>query len=276
VGGTLADPGAAALVVEDVSIAFGGLLALDAVSLRVEPGEVVGVIGPNGAGKTTLFNVVSGFVTPSEGRIAIGGRTMRRLHPHQLARLRVGRTLQGVGLWPQLTVLENVMAGAQVTSRAGLGSALLGLWRSSRDEDRLAARAHEALAQLRVDDVAGRLPSTLPYATQKRVALARALVGQPTLLLLDEPASGLSDAELDELGGLLHELAHRMAIVLVEHHMDLVMAVCDRVVVLDAGRVIASGTPDEVKADPAVTAAYLGDLDAASSGSARTGGDAGC
>jgi len=254
----VANAGAPALIVEDVTVTFGGLRALDEVSLSVAPGEITGVIGPNGAGKTTLFNVVSGFVSPDEGRIVLDGRPRRRLRPHQLVKLGVGRTLQGIGLWSQLTVLENVMAGAQVSARAGLGAALLGVSRSSRDERRLAARAQSLLDELQVGDVAGRLPPTLPYAIQKRVALARTLVAEPTLLLLDEPASGLSDAELASLGRLLRELAKRMAIVLVEHHMDLVMSVCDRVVVLDTGSVIAEGTPDEVKGNPLVTAAYLG------------------
>ena len=268
----MAKAGVPALIVEDVTVAFGGLLALDSVSLSVDPGEIIGVIGPNGAGKTTLFNVVSGFVSPKEGRIVLGGRAMRRLRPHQLTKLGVGRTLQGIGLWSQLTVLENVLAGAQVAARAGLGAALLGARRSSRDEQALADRARSLLEELQVGDVAYRLPPTLPYATQKRVALARTLIASPTLLLLDEPASGLSDAELDSLGQLLHDLATRMAIVLVEHHMDLVMSVCDRVVVLDAGRMIATGTPDEVKGDPAVTAAYLGgDVEAVAAGGSGDG-----
>jgi branched-chain amino acid transport system ATP-binding protein len=263
----VAKAGVPALIVEDVTVTFGGLRALDEVSLSVDPGEITGVIGPNGAGKTTLFNVISGFVSPNAGRIVIGGRQQRRLRPHQLAKLGVGRTLQGIGLWSQLTVLENVMAGAQVAARAGLGAALLGARRSSRDERALADRARSLLEELEVGDVADRLPPTLPYATQKRVALARTLVASPTLLLLDEPASGLGEAELDSLGERLRELAKRMAIVLVEHHMDLVMSVCDRVVVLDAGTVISTGTPDDVKADPAVTAAYLGgEIEPASAG----------
>ena len=273
----MAEAGVPALIVEDVTVTFGGLRALDEVSLSVDPGEITGVIGPNGAGKTTLFNVISGFVSPNAGRVVIGGRQPRRLRPHQLAKFGVGRTLQGIGLWSQLTVLENVMAGAQVAARAGLGAALLGARRSSRDERALADRARSLLEELEVGDVADRLPPTLPYATQKRVALARTLVASPTLLLLDEPASGLSEAELDSLGERLRDLAKRMAIVLVEHHMDLVMSVCDRVVVLDAGTVISTGTPDDVKADPAVTAAYLGgEVEPASAGHGGGGGpDAG-
>jgi branched-chain amino acid transport system ATP-binding protein len=254
----VANTGTEVLSVHDVSVSFGKLAALQSVSLSVTVGEVVGVIGPNGAGKTTLFNAISGFVPLQSGRVVLGGREQRRVRPYQLSKLGVGRTLQGVGLWPGLTVLENVMAGAQVSARAGLVSALLGGLRSSRDEDALAARALAVLEELQVDGLADRLPPTLPYATQKRIALARTLVSSPSLLLLDEPASGLSDTELESLGDLLRRLKQRMGIVLVEHHMDLVMSVCDRVVVLDVGCVIATGTPDEVKEDPAVTDAYLG------------------
>ena len=254
----MANTGTEVLAVEDVSVAFGKLAALQSVSLSAAVGEVVGVIGPNGAGKTTLFNAISGFVPLRSGRIVLAGREKRRVRPHQLAKLGVGRTLQGVGLWPGLTVLENVMAGAQVLARAGLVSALLGGLRSSRDEDAVAARAFATLEEMQVHDLADRLPPTLPYATQKRIALARTLASSPSLLLLDEPASGLSDTELESLGALLRRLKQRMGIVLVEHHMALVMSVCDRVVVLDVGCVIATGTPDDVKTNPAVTDAYLG------------------
>jgi branched-chain amino acid transport system ATP-binding protein len=255
----LAETSADSLVIRDVTVAFGGLTALSGVSLSVGFGEIVGVIGPNGAGKTTLFNVVCGFVAPETGSIVLDGRAVRHVRPHQLAKLGVARTLQGVGLWPGLTVLENVMAGAQVSERAGLASALLGLPRSSRGESNLAARAMSALEELGVGAYADRLPSTLPYAVQKRVSLARALVSSPRLLLLDEPASGLSDEELVSVGDLLRGLEQRVGVLLVEHHMDFVMSVCDRVVVLNFGTVVAVGTPDEVKESPAVAAAYLGE-----------------
>jgi branched-chain amino acid transport system ATP-binding protein len=233
--------------------------ALAHVSLDLVAGEIVGVIGPNGAGKTTLFNVVGGFVTPDAGTVELDGRALRHVRPHQLASLGVARTLQGVGLWPGLTVLENVMAGARQRHSAGLASALLGAPRSSRSESRLASLAMEMLDELDVAPYARRLPPTLPYAVQKRVSLARALVSSPKLLLLDEPAAGLSDEELASLAALLLSLRERMGVVLVEHRMDLVMSVCDRVVVLDFGHVIAAGTPDEVKENPAVAEAYLGE-----------------
>jgi branched-chain amino acid transport system ATP-binding protein len=249
----------AALRIDDLTVRFGGLVALDAVSLFVEPGEVVGVIGPNGAGKTTLFNVACGFVRPTSGTLHVRGAVQRRLRPHQLARLGIARTLQGLGLFPHISCLENVMVGADRHARAGFTTALLGLPRSDRDEAALRERSMTMLRELGVADIAGRLPASLPYPLQKRVALARALVAEPEILLLDEPASGLSATEMDDLGELIRGLRGRMAVMLVEHHMDLVMAVCDRIVVLDFGKVIATGTPAEVRADERVLAAYLGD-----------------
>ncbi len=258
VRGDVADHG---LEVRHVTVRFGGILALEDVSLTVRPGEVLGIIGPNGAGKTTLFNVVCGFVRPARGAVVFQGATHDRARPYRLAGLGVGRTLQGLGLFPGLTALQNVMAGATTRARAGFWSALGGLPRSAHDEAALAARARSALSRLGVTEGIDRLPSTLPYAVQKKVALARALVAEPSILLLDEPGSGLSDKEMSDLGTLIRHLAHDdgLAIALVEHHMDLVMSVCDNVVVLELGRVIAYGTPDEVRADPAVTAAYLGE-----------------
>jgi branched-chain amino acid transport system ATP-binding protein len=253
-----------ALRIDAVTVRFGGLTALENVSLMVSPGEVVGVIGPNGAGKTTLFNVICGFVRPDEGDVAWGQRSLRNVKPHQLAGLGIARTLQGVGLFAGLTALENVMAGAERRRRAGLASALLGLPRSDRDERALRAAALDALEALGVADVAARLPATLPFPVQKRVALARALVSRPRLILLDEPAGGLGGDDMQELGQRIRALRGDMAVLLVEHHMDLVMSVCDRVVVLDFGRRIAEGTPADVRSDERVLDAYLGvEVDAA-------------
>ena len=248
------------LDVHEVTVGFGGLLALDQVSMSIGQGEIVGVIGPNGAGKTTLFNAISGFVHPNSGRISYRGKVLRRHHrPHDLAKLGIARTLQGVGLCAGLTVRENVMLGAQPALRSDLGSAFLGLWRSSREERRTAGRAWEVLDELGIADHAGRFPAALPYGVQKRTALARALMMDPQVLLLDEPASGLSEHDLAELGSLIRGLSNRMAVLLVEHHMDLVMSVCDRLVVLNFGLVIAEGTPAAIRADPEVATAYLGD-----------------
>ncbi|WP_245159231.1 ABC transporter ATP-binding protein [Blastococcus sp. TF02A_35] len=259
-----------------ISVAFGGVLALSDVSLTVEPGQVHGLIGPNGAGKTTLFNVACGLVRPTEGRISWRGEELRRLRPAQLTSLGIARTLQGVGLFAGMTVLENVMVGAHRHARAGFLSALLALPTSDKDEQRLRERAMTALTELGAARYAGRYPGSLPYPVQKRVALARALVSEPDLLMLDEPASGLSEDEMHELGELIRSLAGRVSVLLVEHHMDLVMRVCDRITVLDSGKQIAAGTPAEVQADPAVTEAYLGDaVDAEADAAELTNADGG-
>ncbi|WP_241901446.1 ABC transporter ATP-binding protein [Nocardioides houyundeii] len=247
------------LELADVTVRFGGLLALDGVGLRVRPRTVHGVIGPNGAGKTTLFNVACGFVRPDEGRILRHGSELTHLRPHSLAGLGIARTLQGLGLFDRVTVLENVMTGADRHAGTGFLASLLALPRSWREEQELRERAMSTLEALGIARVAGLYPGSLPYPVRKRVALARALVAEPELLLLDEPASGLSADEMDELGQLIVGLTARMSVLLVEHHMDLVMRVCDEITVLDFGRVIAGGTPDEVRNDPAVLTAYLGE-----------------
>ena len=246
------------LEVRDVTVRFGGLTALDAVSLTAAPRQVTGIIGPNGAGKTTLLNVLCGFVRPATGDVSLGAASLTGLPPHRLASLGIARTLQGVGLFRGLTVLENVMAGATSQARAGFWPGLLGLARSDRDERALRQRSLAALDRVGVAGEAGRLPDQLAYGLRKRVALARALVTGPRVLLLDEPASGLSEAELPELGDLITELAEDASVVVVEHRMDLMMSVCQAIAVLDFGRLIAHGTPEAVQADPAVTDAYLG------------------
>lgn len=246
----------------NVTVRFGGLTALDDVSLHIEPGEVLGVIGPNGAGKTTLFNVLCGFLEPNSGELRWRGEVLTGLKPHDLAGLGIARTLQGVGLFPHMPVLENVMVGAGVRAKTGFFPALLGLPNKDRDEKELRERALYVLAVLGAVQYAGRFPGSLPYPVQKRVALARALVSDPDLLMLDEPAAGLGSDEMDELGATIRQLSDRMSVMLVEHHMDLVMSVCDRITVLDFGKVIATGTPDHVRNDQAVLDAYLGADDA--------------
>jgi branched-chain amino acid transport system ATP-binding protein len=243
------------LSLHHIGVRFGGLVALDDVSLRVPPGRTVGVIGPNGAGKTTLFNVVCGFVPPTSGTLTLDGSPLRP-RPHRLTRLGIARTLQGVGQFAGLSVLENVMAGADHSARAGFTSGLFGLPRADRDERRLRAEALAALDRCGVARHAHVPPGALPYADRKRVALARALVSGPRLLLLDEPAGGLGAEEIRDLGELITGLD--CAVLLVEHHMDLVMAVCDEILVLDFGKPVAFGTPDEIRTNPVVAEAYLG------------------
>jgi branched-chain amino acid transport system ATP-binding protein len=261
--------------VREVTVSFGGITALDQVSVELSAGQVLGVIGPNGAGKTTLFNVVCGFVAPDSGALHWRGQSLARVRPDRLAGLGIARTLQGVGLFPRLTVLENVMVGAARFRRTGPGSAMLGLPRSDRDERALRERASAALSRLGCEDIGERLPPTLPFAFQKRVALARALVSEPELLMLDEPAGGLDANELSELATLVTSLGSSIAVMLVEHHMDFVMSVCDRVVVLDFGRVIAAGAPSAVREDPRVLEAYLGrDAEAAGAGAEAEPGNA--
>ena len=212
-----------------------------------------------GAGKTTLLNTACGFVKPQSGAVEFDGHSLTGLRAHRLAALGIARTLQGVGLFKGLTVAENVMVGATPAAKAGVWSALLGLPRSDRDERRLRERAPlRALAQVGAEDLADRMPDTLAYGLRKRVALARALVAQPRMLLLDEPASGFPENELPELGELIKKMAAEAGVVVIEHRMDLVMSVCDTIFVLDFGKLIAVGTPAEVQANPAVTAAYLG------------------
>jgi branched-chain amino acid transport system ATP-binding protein len=254
---TVAEP-RGGLRVDAVSVSFEGLLALDDVSLGVEPGEVVGVIGPNGAGKTTLFNLICGFVAADSGTISWRGHTLARVRPHDLVGLGIARTVQGVRLFPRMTALENVMVGGGHLHRTGLLPALLGLPRADRADRALRGAALEALERFGAGDAAEQRADSLPYGVQKRVALARALVAEPQLLLLDEPAGGLGADDLAELGDAIRDLKGAMSVMLVEHRMDLVMSVCDRVAVLDSGRLVASGTPDEVRADPAVLEAYLG------------------
>ena len=246
----------ALLAVDGVNVNFGGLKALSDVHCRVNPGEVVGLIGPNGAGKTTLFNVLSGIVKPDSGVLTLNGVERDWLAPDELVSHRISRTLQGVGLFGDLTVLENVMIGAEVDAKAGLLRSILGA--SKKSEDELRQRAHIALENSYCADIANRRADSLPYPITKRVAIARALVSNPQLLLLDEPAGGLGPQDIDWMKSLIRNIRSRTSVLIVEHHMDVVMNVCDRIYVLNFGQLIAEGTPAEVRENPAVIAAYLG------------------
>ncbi|TME45300.1 MAG: ABC transporter ATP-binding protein [Chloroflexi bacterium] len=254
------------LDVADLTVRFGGVVALDRVSLRVEANEIHGIIGPNGAGKTTLFNAVCGFLRPQGGTISYRGRALLGTAPHHLARLGIARTLQGLGLWPGLTVLENVVMGSHARPHF-LGS-LLGMPAADRLERRLRGQALEVLSELGIADVADARPPAVPYGVQKRVIIARALMARPALLLLDEPASGLSSREMDRLHKLVGSLRQRMSVVVVEHHLDFVMAISQRITVLNFGRVIASGTPADIRGNREVSEAYLGQAVTPSEGAA--------
>lgn len=244
------------LSVNDLSVNFGGLKALSGVNLELRRGEVLGLIGPNGAGKTTIFNALCGIVTPASGSLELNGKKINWLSPHQLARRGIARTLQGVGLFPDLTVSENVMIGAQRFAESGLIRAALGT--NARDEKLLREKAQAALERVYVGSVSDRKADTLSYPDTKRVAIARALVAEPEILLLDEPAGGLGAQDIEWLNSLINNLKSRTSIIIVEHHMDVVMSVCDRIYVLNFGQIIASGTPQEVRNNDAVIEAYLG------------------
>lgn len=246
----------AALRVEGVSISFGGLRALNDVYLEIGKNEVVGLIGPNGAGKTTFFNALCGLVTPDSGSFFLDGERKAFPQTDELVDLGISRTLQGVGLFGDLTVLENVMIGAQHLAQTGLISAALA--RNTKDENRIRTRARIALERVYAGALADRRADTLSYPDTKRVALARALVSEPKILMLDEPAGGLGVQDIEWMNLLIRNLSAEMSVLLVEHHMDVIMSVCSKLYVLNFGEVIASGSAESVRRDPAVIAAYLG------------------
>jgi branched-chain amino acid transport system ATP-binding protein len=248
------------LRIDDLSLTFGGLRVLDRIGLAVPRGLVCGLVGPNGAGKTSLFNCVSGLYRPDSGRIVIDGVDALRLAPHQLPGLGLARTFQQAWLDPTATVLDNVLVGGHTRIRGGAFSLALRLPSVRRDEARLRRRALDVLEYVDLADAADRPAGALPFGRAKRVELARALLAEPRLLMLDEPASGVAQADVDDLAELILRLRGELdlTIVLVEHHMGMVSAVTDKVVALVEGRTVAEGTAAQVRAHPTLIQAYLG------------------
>ncbi len=247
------------LAVEEVTVQFGGITALSDLSFEIEEKQVCALIGPNGAGKTTLFNVMSRIYDPTHGSVTFDGMDLLALPPHKISSVGVFRTFQNLALWPRMSVIENVMTGAHTKTKQNMFTSMfrLGL---DKEERRIKAEAWDVLGALDLQHVAFVACEGLPYGTLKRIELARALIGHPKLLMLDEPATGLTHSEVGELSSVIGSLrdSFDLTILLVEHHMGMVMGISDNIIVLNFGSKIAEGTPDVVSTNPDVIEAYLG------------------
>lgn len=240
---------------------FGGLVAVDNVSFDVFPGEIFGLIGPNGAGKTTVFNLVTGLTPVTSGRLVYGSSEITGSKPHTIARLGIARTFQNIRLFGPMTALENVMTAQHVHTRSGLFSGVLGFPRDRREQRQVREEAHRLLEMVNLTHRAQAEARSLPYGEQRRLEIARALALKPKLLLLDEPGAGMNTNEKATLSDFIREMRglFDLTIILIEHHVPMVMNLCDRIAVLNFGRLIAMGIPFVVQNDPAVIEAYLGD-----------------
>lgn len=249
------------LDVRDMTCRFGGLMAVDHVSFAVQQNEIFGLIGPNGAGKTTMFNVITGLIPPTGGRLLYQGADITGLRPHQIAQQGVGRTFQNIRLFGNLTALDNVRIARHIHTRAGLAAGVLGLPLAVREERETRERAMQLLSLVGLADRADVVARTFSYGDQRRLEIARALALEPKLLLLDEPAAGMNTNEKATLSAFIRRIRDQfgLTIVLIEHYVPLVMGLCDRIAVLNFGQLIALGDPVHVQNDPAVIEAYLGD-----------------
>lgn len=247
------------LQLSGVSKNFGGLTALNNIDFGVETGEILGVIGPNGAGKTTIFNLITGIFPVTSGELIFDGTVLGKKKTHEIIELGIARTFQNIRLFPRMSVLENVMAGAHCRSSAGLLAALFRSASQRREEQALREKALQALTLVGIEDSADLKAGSLPYGKQRRLEIARALATEPKLILLDEPAAGMNDSETEDLRHLIAEIKQMgITVVVIEHDMNLMMNLCDHLVVINFGKKIAAGTPDEVRNNPLVIEDYLG------------------